>query len=69
MKHPTQTETAAQPPSSCIDTATIELLARWAREDATDDPELIRAAEREIAEFKKAMNANRAASGEPLLYP
>ena len=52
-----------------IDNATLELLAKWRLEDATEDPEEIQAAEKELAEFKKAMNDNRARSGEPLLYP
>jgi hypothetical protein len=47
---------------------TLELLAAWRIQDATDDPEEIRAAERDLAAFKKAMNENRAGVGEPLLY-
>lgn len=57
------------PPSGSIDTATLNLLAAWRHQDATTDPEQIRAAEEELAEFKKAMNENRKASGEPLLFP
>jgi hypothetical protein len=52
-----------------IDTETLELLEAWAREDATDDPEKLKAAQQELDEFKKAMNENRAASGERILYP
>jgi hypothetical protein len=52
-----------------IDNATLKLLASWRIEDATKNPEDIQAAERELAEFKKAMNENRAYSGEPVLYP
>lgn len=52
-----------------IDTATLELLASWRTQDATDNPEELRAAEQELADFKKAMNQRRAAAGEPLLYP
>jgi hypothetical protein len=52
-----------------VDTATLELLASWKAEDATTDPELIRAAEDEVSEFMKAMNENRAATGERLLFP
>jgi hypothetical protein len=44
-----------------IDTATLELLAAWKVEDSTTDPEKLREADEEIAEFKKAMNENRAA--------
>ena len=52
-----------------IDTATLELLAKWRSEDATADPEQLRTAERELAEFKKAMNENRTIAGEPVIYP
>ena len=37
--------------------------------DATTDPEKLREADEEVAEFKKAMNANRAATGACLLFP
>ena len=46
-------------PTPVDNSATIALLEQWAREDATDDPTAIAAAERELAEFKAAMNANR----------
>jgi hypothetical protein len=52
-----------------IDTATLELLASWRVQDATADPEQIRAAEQELAEFKQALNESRTASGEPVLFP
>jgi len=52
-----------------IDTATLELLAAWKAEDATTDPEKLREADEEIAEFKKAMNENRSATGARLLFP
>ena len=51
------------------DTATLELFAKWRVEDATDNPEELRKAEQELAEFKKAMNENRVQAGEPLVYP
>jgi hypothetical protein len=51
------------------DTTTIELLARWRAEEATDDPEEVRLAEQELAQFKKSMNQNRSQSGEPVVYP
>jgi len=41
--------------------ATIALLEKWAREDATDDAAAIAQADRELSEFKAAMNANRPA--------
>jgi hypothetical protein len=47
---------------------TIALLQRWQEEDATDDPALIAEAERELAEFKANMNANRALTGESPVY-
>ncbi len=45
------------------------LLRRWREEDATDDPDEIRRAEKELAELKRNLNANRAATGERLLFP
>ena len=60
---------AQSPNNGAIDTATLELLASWQRQDATDNPDEVRAAEQELAEFKKAMNENRTLSGEPVLYP
>ena len=52
-----------------VDTETLALLEAWAREDATDDPEKLRTARKELDEFKRAMNGNRAATGERILYP
>jgi hypothetical protein len=52
-----------------IDTETLELLQAWAIEDATDDPEKLRAAQQELDDFKKAMNGTRAACGGRILYP
>jgi hypothetical protein len=75
VKHQTIPETNPTPPlaprpnNNPIDMATFELFAKWRAEDATDDPEELRKAERELAEFKKAMNGNRAQAGEPILYP
>jgi hypothetical protein len=37
---------------SSVDTAMIELLAVWKAEDATSDPEKLRQADEEIAEFQ-----------------
>ncbi len=45
------------------------LLRRWLEEDATDDPEVIRQAEENLAELKRNLNANRAATGERLTFP
>jgi len=52
-----------------VDTATLELFAAWKAEDATTDPEKLRQADEDVAEFKKAMNENRAATGARLLFP
>ena len=60
---------AAPNPSGAIDTETLALLERWAVEDATDDPEKLRAARKELDECKRAMNENRAATGERIVYP
>ena len=49
--------------------ATLELLARWLEEDATDDPEEIRKAEDELEEFKRALNAERDRVGARRLFP
>jgi len=59
---------AASVPQS-VDTATLDLLSVWQREDATADPAQLKAAEEELAIFMKAVNEARAASGEPLVYP
>ena len=71
MKEPSTSQPASAPlpPTGVIDTATLELLASWKAEDATTDPEKLREADEEIAQFKEAMNANRAATGARLLFP
>ena len=48
--------------------ASIALLKSWIAQAPTD-PEEIRAAEEELREFKRNMNANRAATGERIPYP
>ncbi len=50
-------------------TATMALMKSWLEEDATDDPEEIRAAEEELREFKRNMNLPRKEVGARLLYP
>jgi len=52
-----------------VDNATLELLAASKAEDATTDREKLRQADEEVAQFKKAMNENRAATGARLLFP
>ena len=60
---------SAVPVPRSVDTATLDLLAVWQREDATSDPAQLKAAEEELAVFMKAVNEARTASGEPLVYP
>ena len=81
MRHPLQPEPSQMAPQGglpgngvppappSVDTATLELLSIWQREDATTDPVQLRAAEEELAAFRKAVNEARTASGEPLVYP
>jgi hypothetical protein len=80
MRQPLQSEPRQIGPSSAlpssaasvprrVDTATLDLLSVWQREDATSDPAQLKAAEEELAVFMKAVNEARAASGEPLVYP
>jgi hypothetical protein len=73
VKQPSTSKPLYEPPlpvsTGSADTATLELLAAWKSEDATTDPEKLRKADEEIAEFKRAMNANRAAAGARLLFP
>jgi hypothetical protein len=45
------------------------LLRGWLRDEATDDPAQIQKAQEELDEFKRNINANRAATGERLPYP
>src|SRR5260221_11852593 len=63
--------TPAQPPTTidAENAAAIALLNSYLETEATDDPEEIRKAEEELAEFKRNMNANRAATGERLVFP
>lgn len=49
--------------------ATRALFAAWNEEDATDDPEEIARRNQEWEELKAGLNANRAATGERLLFP
>jgi hypothetical protein len=61
---------AAHLPSNApLDTVTLDLLARWQREDATEDPEVMRVREQELAEFKRVLNENRTLSGESPVFP
>lgn len=49
--------------------AAIAMLDRWVLEDATDDPEEILKVDEEVEELKQNLNANRAATGERLVFP
>ena len=71
MKHPSTTEPSLLSPfpnagTKALDTATLELLACWRFQDATNDPELIRQAEQELAEFKEQMNVTGSPPEPPL---
>ncbi len=48
--------------------ASIALLRSWIAQAPTD-PEEIRAAEEELREFQRNLNANRVATGERIPYP
>lgn len=72
QSEPPQIQPSGRMPSAAprsVDTATLDLLSVWQREDATTDPVQLNAAEEELAMFMKAVNEARAASGEPLVYP
>jgi len=49
--------------------AAIALLDSWIAEGETADEKTRREADREVEEFKRNMNSNRAAAGERLVYP
>ncbi len=49
--------------------AAISLLQSWLHDEKTDDQVLIHRAEEELEEFKQRLNANRAETGERLLFP
>lgn len=76
QSEPTQIGPASRLPGSSaqsvprsVDTATLDLLSVWQREDATSDPAQLKAAEDDLAAFMKNLNEARTASGEPLIYP
>ena len=49
--------------------AAIALLDAWIAEGKNAGEDARQTAEREVEEFKRNMNANRAATGERLVYP
>ncbi len=60
---------SARPPADEGDAASIALLQSWLAEDATNDPEEIRAAQKQLDEFKRAINAERERAGARQIYP
>ncbi len=58
---------AAEPAIDAENAAAIALLNQWIAEDASDDPEEIRKADEEVADLRRNLNANRAATGERLV--
>jgi hypothetical protein len=54
-------------PIDAENAAAIAWLEQRMAEDATDDPEEIRKADEEVAELRRNLNANRAATGERLV--
>jgi len=64
-------DTAAQPTAALTaeQEAAIALLNSYLETEATDDPEEIRKAEEDLAEFKRNMNANRVVTDERLVFP
>lgn len=74
MKRGANGKDVRREPESPIDRTTIDLLDSWKRTDATGDPELLRAMDEEIEEFKRAMRTGRLpGSGrsfrEPVYFP
>lgn len=55
------------PAQPVADQATLDLLAQWEAEDATDDPAEIARRQQEWEEFRKSMNED-SLSGRPI-YP
>ena len=58
-KHPDEATESRTLKGAADNAATIALLEKWALEDATNDPQAIAQAERDLAELKTALNANR----------
>lgn len=67
---PSSSEVASTTPD--IDAESAAIIAYFDRrlaDEALDDPDEIRKAEQDLAEFKRNMNANSVAAGERLVYP
>jgi predicted DNA-binding protein len=55
-----------------VDQATLDLLAKWDREQATEDPDEITRRRQEVDQFKEAINRSRLARegpGSRKVYP
>lgn len=66
---PESADPAAVPKIDAKNAAAIAILQSWLEVDATDNPEQIRQAGLELDELKRNLNANRAATGERLVFP
>ena len=66
---PEEAQSTVEPIIDAKNAAAIAMLQSWLEEDATDDPEQIRQAEIDLEELKRNLNANRAATGERLVFP
>src|SRR5579863_2697824 len=66
---PAPNGTPAAPIIDAENAAAIALLDSWLQEDATDDPAKLLQAEQEFEELKRNLNANRAETGERLVFP
>lgn len=65
-------EPASEPSSPALEEkakAALALLDAWIAEGKAADEKARREADREVEEFKRNMNANRAATGERPVYP
>ena len=68
-QEPAPAPNEAKPIIDAENAAAIALLKSWREQDATDDPDELHEAEEELAEFKRNLNTNRAATGERLAFP
>ena len=64
---PIPSDVQTTPAIDAENAAAIAMFNQWIAEDATDDPEEIRKADAEVAELRRNLNANRAATGERLV--
>ena len=72
LKHGTEEQLAAllpkMPPIRTRNQAGIDLLRRWREEDAARTPQEAAEADQQFEDFKRSLNANRAATGKEPLY-